>query len=53
MLEDNCQNNTHKYKRAEYIIPQLDGTYNSSDGSDLDSHSLSRLGKDRDYKAKH
>ena len=27
------------YKRAENIVPQLDGTYNVSDDSDLDSHS--------------
>ena len=27
------------YKRAENIVPQLDGTYNVSDDSDTDSHS--------------
>ena len=27
------------YKRAESMVPQLDGTYNVSDGSDADSHS--------------
>ena len=27
------------YKRAENMVPQLDGTYNVSDDSDLDSHS--------------
>ena len=26
------------YRRAEYTIPQLDGTYNVSDSSDVDSH---------------
>ena len=26
------------YKRAESMIPQLDGTYNVSDSSDTDSH---------------
>ena len=26
------------YKRAENMIPQLDGTFNISDGSDIDSH---------------
>ena len=26
------------YRRAEYTIPQLDGTYNASDSSDIDSH---------------
>ena len=27
------------YKRAENIVPQLDGTYNVSDDSDIDLHS--------------
>ena len=27
------------YKRAENMVPQLDGTYNVSDDSDTDSHS--------------
>ena len=27
------------YKRAENIVPQLDGTYNMSDDSDIDSNS--------------
>ena len=27
------------YKRAENVVPQLDGTYNVSDDSDTDSHS--------------
>ena len=27
------------YKRAENIVPQLDGTYNVSDDSDTDLHS--------------
>ena len=27
------------YKRAENMVPQLDGTYNVSDDSNIDSHS--------------
>ena len=38
MSGNNGQNNRDKYKMGEYIIPQLDGTHNVSDSSDLDSH---------------
>ena len=38
MQNDNSQYKTEIYKRAESIIPQLDGTYNVSDSSDTDSH---------------
>ena len=38
MSDDNGQNNGEIYRRAEYIIPQLDGTHNASDSSDIDSH---------------
>ena len=38
MLNDNGQYKREIYRRAEYIIPQLDGTYNVSDSSDADSH---------------
>ena len=38
MLNDNGQYKREIYRRAEYIIPQLDGTYNVSDSSDVDSH---------------
>ena len=37
MQNDNGQYNSEIYKRAEFIIPQLDGTYNVSDSSDADS----------------
>ena len=33
----NGQYKSEIYKRAEYIIPQIDGTYNVSDSSDTDS----------------
>ena len=36
--DDNGQNKGEIYRRAEYIIPQLDGTHNASDSSDVDSH---------------
>ena len=36
MSDDNGQNNREIYRRAEYIIPQLDGTHNTSDSSDID-----------------
>ena len=36
MQNDNGQYRTEIYKRAESIIPQLDGTYNISDNSDTD-----------------
>ena len=35
----NGQYNNEMYKRAENMVPQLDGTYNVSDDSDIDSHS--------------
>ena len=38
MLNDNGQYNREIYRRAEYTIPQLDGTYNVSDSSDVDLH---------------
>ena len=38
MQNDNGQYKSEIYKRAECIIPQLDGTYNVSDNSDTDSH---------------
>ena len=38
MSKGNGQNNRERYKRAEYIIPQLDDTHNTSGSSDLDSH---------------
>ena len=37
MQNDNGQYKNEIYKRAECIIPQLDGTYNVSDSSDTDS----------------
>ena len=37
MQNDNGQYKSEIYKRAEGIIPQLDGTYNVSDSSDTDS----------------
>ena len=38
MPNDNGQYKREKYRRAECILPQLDGTYNVSDSSDADSH---------------
>ena len=38
MLNDNGQYKREIYRRTEYIIPQLDGTYNVSDSSDVDLH---------------
>ena len=35
----NGQYSIEMYKRAENMVPQLDGTYNVSDDSDIDSHS--------------
>ena len=35
----NDQYRNELYKRAENMVPQLDGTYNVSDDSDIDSHS--------------
>ena len=37
MQNDNSQYKSEIYKRAECIIPQLDGTYNVSDSTDADS----------------
>ena len=37
MLNDNGQYKREIYRRAEYTIPQLDGTYNVSDSSNIDS----------------
>ena len=36
---ENGQYRNERYKRAENMVPQLDGTYNVSDDSDSDSHS--------------
>ena len=36
--DDNGQNKTEIYRRAEYIIPQLDGTHDASDSSNIDLH---------------
>ena len=38
MQNDKGQYGTEIYKRAESMIPQLDGTYDVSDSSDTDSH---------------
>ena len=38
MSDNNGQNKRAIYRRAEYTIPQLDGTYNAFDCSDVDSH---------------
>ena len=38
MSNDNGQYKREIYRRAEYTIPQLDGTYNVSDSSNIDSH---------------
>ena len=38
MSDDNGQNKREIYRRAEYTIPQLDGTHNASDSSDIDLH---------------
>ena len=38
MQSDNGQYRNEMYKRAESMIPQLDGTYNISDSSDTDLH---------------
>ena len=35
----NGQYRNERYKRAENMVPQLDGTYKVSDDSDIDSHS--------------
>ena len=38
MQSDNGQYRNEMYRRAENMIPQLDGTYNVSDSSDTDLH---------------
>ena len=38
MQNNNGQYRTEIYSRAESMIPQLDGTYNIPDSSDIDSH---------------
>ena len=38
MSDNNGQNKREIYRRAEYIIPQLDGTHNASDSSNVDLH---------------
>ena len=38
MQNNNGQYRNEIYNRAESMIPQLDGTYNVSDSSDIDSH---------------
>ena len=38
MLNDNGQYKREIYRRAEYIIPQLDGMYNVLDSSNVDLH---------------
>ena len=38
MSNDNGQYKREIYRRAEYTIPQLDGTYNASDSSNVDLH---------------
>ena len=38
MSNDNGQYKKEIYRRAEYTIPQLNGTYNVSDSSDIDLH---------------
>ena len=39
ICNENGQYRNELYKRAENMVPQLDGTYNVSDDSDSDSHS--------------
>ena len=39
ICNENGQYRNELYKRAENIVPQLDGTYKVSDDSDTDSHS--------------
>ena len=39
ICNENGQYRNELYKRAENIVPQLDGTYNVSDDSDMDLHS--------------
>ena len=44
MQNINGQYRNEMYKRAENMIPQLDGTFNVSDNSDSDSHSYLDIG---------
>ena len=39
LCNENGQYRNEWYKRAENMVPQLDGTYNVSDDSDIDLHS--------------
>ena len=39
MQNTNGQYRNEMYKRAENMVPQLDGTFNVTDNSDSDSHS--------------
>ena len=39
MQNINDQYRNEMYKKAENMIPQLDGSFNVSDNSDSDSHS--------------
>ena len=41
--DNNGQNKTEIYRRAEYIIPQLNGTHNASDSSDIDNLDLANI----------
>ena len=43
MQSKNSQYRNEMYKRAENMIPQLDGTFNVSDNSESDSHSYLHL----------
>ena len=47
----NGQYRNEMYKRAENMVPQLDGTYNVSDDSDITFTWLLRLGKFEYYSA--
>ena len=38
MSNDNGQYKREIYRRAVYTIPQLDGTFNASDSTNVDSH---------------
>ena len=49
MQSNNGQYRNEMYKRAENMIPQLDGTFNISDSSDTDSHDYLRLGRHKYY----
>ena len=43
MSDNNGQNKREIYRRAQYTIPQLDGTHNASDSSNVDSHDYLEL----------